>query len=90
MTVIRKSVLRSVRLDDDVWAALKGMEKSLNQFLRETILPAPEKTQKQVEPERQSAPVVIVDPVKRHVYKPHTLHSGARPIEGCEKCAALK
>jgi hypothetical protein len=38
MTVSRKAVLRSVRLDDDVWAAVKGMECSLNQYLREALL----------------------------------------------------
>lgn len=38
MTEIRKSVLRSVRLDDDVWEAVKGMECSLNVYLRESLL----------------------------------------------------
>lgn len=38
MTEIRKSVLRTVRLDDDVWAAVKGMDCSLNQFLRSVLL----------------------------------------------------
>jgi hypothetical protein len=34
----RKSVLRSVRLDDDVWAAVKAMDESLNQFLRDILI----------------------------------------------------
>lgn len=40
MTETRKSVLRSVRLDDDVWAAIKGMDCSLNQYLRSALLEA--------------------------------------------------
>ena len=35
---MRKSVLRSVRLDDDVWAAVKDLNVSLNQFLRGLLL----------------------------------------------------
>ena len=38
MTDMRRSVLRSVRLDDDVWEAVKGMECSLNQYLRIALL----------------------------------------------------
>lgn len=34
----RKSVLRSVRLDDDVWEAVKCLSQSLNQYLRERLL----------------------------------------------------
>lgn len=34
----RKSVLRSVRLDDDVWDAVKAMDQSLNQFLRDVLI----------------------------------------------------
>jgi hypothetical protein len=34
----RKAVLRSVRLDDDVWAAVKAMDESLNQFLRDVLI----------------------------------------------------
>jgi hypothetical protein len=36
--VIRKAVLRTVRLDDDVWEAVKGMESSLNVYLRAALL----------------------------------------------------
>lgn len=36
--VIKKSVLRTVRLDDDVWAAIKGMDCSLNLYLRGALL----------------------------------------------------
>ena len=38
MTEIRKAVLRSVRLDDDVWERVKAMECSLNQYLRAALL----------------------------------------------------
>lgn len=38
MTVLRKAVIRTVRLDDDVWLAIKGMECSLNQYLRMALL----------------------------------------------------
>lgn len=34
----RRSVLRSVRLDDDVWDAVKSLPQSLNQYLRERLL----------------------------------------------------
>lgn len=34
----RKSVLRSVRLDDDVWEAVKAMPVSLNQYLRGALI----------------------------------------------------
>lgn len=34
----RKAVLRSVRLDDDVWEAVKAMDESLNQFLRDVLI----------------------------------------------------
>lgn len=38
MTLVRKAVLRSVRLDDDVWERVKAMECSLNQYLRSALL----------------------------------------------------
>lgn len=41
MTELRKSVLRTVRLDDDVWAAVKQMSCSLNQYLRTALLDHP-------------------------------------------------
>jgi hypothetical protein len=31
-----------VRIDDDVWAAVKGMDVSLNQFLRMALIPGSE------------------------------------------------
>ena len=38
MAEVEKSVLGSVRLDSDVWAAVRGMDCSLNQFLRRALL----------------------------------------------------
>lgn len=38
MTEVRKSVLRTVRLDDDVWKAIKELDCSLNQYLRSRLL----------------------------------------------------
>jgi hypothetical protein len=38
MVEIEKSVLGSVRLDSDVWDAVRGMSVSLNQYLRESLL----------------------------------------------------
>lgn len=38
MTVLRKAIIRTVRLDDDVWAAVKAMDCSLNQYLRVSLL----------------------------------------------------
>jgi hypothetical protein len=38
MAGIEKSVLGSVRLDSDVWEAVRGMECSLNQYLRSALL----------------------------------------------------
>jgi len=38
MTEIKKSVLGSVRLDSDVWEAVRGMPQSLNQYLRYMLL----------------------------------------------------
>jgi len=38
MGEIEKSVLGSVRLDSDVWDAVRGMPVSLNQYLREALL----------------------------------------------------
>ena len=35
---IKKSVLGSVRLDSDVWEAVRGMESSLNVYLRAALL----------------------------------------------------
>ena len=35
---IEKSVLGSVRLDSDVWGAVRAMECSLNQYLRGALL----------------------------------------------------
>ena len=35
---IKKSVLGSVRLDSDVWEAVRGMGCSLNQYLRSNLL----------------------------------------------------
>lgn len=37
---MRKSVLRSVRLDDDVWETIKAMDRSLNAYLREAFFDA--------------------------------------------------
>lgn len=37
MSDIQKSVLGSVRLDSDVWEALRAMDCSLNQYLRESF-----------------------------------------------------
>jgi len=34
---VKRSVLGSVRLDSDVWEAVRGMECSLNQYLRSNL-----------------------------------------------------
>lgn len=38
MSEIKKSVIGSVRLDSDVWKAVRAMECSLNQYLRSNLL----------------------------------------------------
>lgn len=38
MTKVKKSVLGSVRLDSDVWEAVRAMECSLNQYLRLALI----------------------------------------------------
>ena len=35
---VEKAVLGSVRLDSDVWAAIRAMPESLNQYLRRELL----------------------------------------------------
>jgi len=38
MSEIKKSVLGSVRLDSDIWEAVRAMPRSLNQYLRSNLL----------------------------------------------------
>lgn len=52
MTVLRKAVLRTVRLDDDVWNAVKAMDCSLNQYLRSALLDFSFTDGKGTEPEK--------------------------------------
>lgn len=61
MTELRKSVLRTVRLDDDVWAAVKQMNCSLNQYLRTALLDHPLTAKSMITlatPERQPLPTL--------------------------------
>lgn len=48
----RKSVLRSVRLDDDVWDAVKALPQSLNQYLRDRLLTGLEQDLKEFDERR--------------------------------------
>lgn len=48
----RKSVLRSVRLDDDVWDAVKSLPQSLNQYLRDRLLTGLEQDLKEFDERR--------------------------------------
>lgn len=64
MTVLRKAVLRTVRLDDDVWNAVKAMDCSLNQYLRSALLDFSFETQKQAEP---------IKPVREFTSDPRTI-----------------
>lgn len=84
----RKCELHSIRLDSDVWAAVKALPESLNQYLKAKLL------------EGDSAPVSVVDRLIKEnpavarklgndLLRPHTLHSGTRPIAGCGECAGL-
>lgn len=54
---IEKSVLGSVRLDSDVWAAVRALPESLNQYLRRTLLTngVPKKASKQERAIRERA-----------------------------------
>jgi hypothetical protein len=125
MAEIEKSVLGSVRLDSDVWEAVRKMPVSLNQYLRRALLEMPDalgakfeqikkKSRKAIHAEELKASdpmgaerddiefgntevpsggsVALVGaaiPVSKSVARPHSFHSGTRPIAGCPVCAAM-
>lgn len=64
MTEIKKAVLGSVRLDSDVWEAVRAMPESLNQYLRRQLVAQPETLADHVKAEqRRIAKAFNADPI---------------------------
>ena len=72
MAEIKKSVLGSVRLDSDVWAAVRAMDCSLNQYLRAVLL----------EKESEYAPSIPTVPHVERLQVPPKIYSDPREIPG--------
>lgn len=96
--------VRSFRIEDEVWEAVRASEFSANQLLRTVLQFSFENLRELVEEEVQrpvKSDEVFGDREVRIVhatvtkagsptFRPHMLHSGTRPIEGCEECAKLR
>lgn len=94
---------RSIRLDDDVYEALRKLPESPNKFLRKLLsaggafeLPqlsdvAPEglmiSTGLQGMHVRAGKRGETGTPILR--MRPHTVHSGVRPVAGCKECEEM-
>lgn len=63
MSEIEKSVLGSVRLDSDVWDAVRAMPCSLNLYLRENLLTGATPPRKLSKKERMVEELRAIDPV---------------------------
>lgn len=78
---------RTIRLDDDVYEALKKLPESPNKFLRKVlnVNEAGGLVVHQLGKDVQAHQATL-----RAKSRPHMIHSGVRPVEGCEQCVALK
>lgn len=63
MAEIEKSVLGSVRLDSDIWEAVRAMPCSLNLYLRENLLGGGKPARKLTRKEKLIAELEAIDPV---------------------------
>lgn len=91
-----KYISRGIALDEETWEAfskLREVHGSYNKALR--FMLSAGGVFEPVEPRQME----VVNAASRTakagdrltvVAKKHTLHSGARPVEGCADCAALK
>lgn len=77
---------RSIRLDDDVYEALRKLPESPNKFLRKAL---------SAEGAFELPKLSDVAPNKRGEtgapirMRPHTVHSGIRPVTGCKECEEM-
>ncbi len=87
---------RTIRLDDDVWEALKAHPMSANKLLRaylgldgraKVMESAVELVSDQLAREARVRQV-SAKPPKAEV-RAHMVHSGTRPIAGCEICGRM-